>query len=240
MATGAAPVDAAVAGVGLVEADPEDITVGYGGLPNEEGVVQLDAAVMDGATMRAGAVAALERIKHPASVALEVMRRTTRILLVGEGALEVRPRARLPRGEPAHRARAQDLAVLEGERRAQGRLAARRQRGRRPRAQVRSSPSTATRCSARLARSTCRPSLRDGAVGCCTTTSGLVLQAPRSGRRLAARRVRALLRRRRGTRPAAPVTARARSSPAAPTPLSSSCGRASHRRPPVSPLSSAW
>jgi len=87
MLAGAAPVDAAVAGVALVEADPDDLTVGLGGLPNEEGVVQLDAAVMDGTTMRAGAVAALERIKHPAQVALTVMRRTTRVLLVGEGAL---------------------------------------------------------------------------------------------------------------------------------------------------------
>jgi N4-(beta-N-acetylglucosaminyl)-L-asparaginase len=83
-----APVDAAVAGVGLLEADPDDLTVGYGGLPNEDGVVQLDAAVMDGTLMRAGAVAALENIKHPAQVALTVMRRTTRILLVGAGALE--------------------------------------------------------------------------------------------------------------------------------------------------------
>lgn len=87
MQAGFAPVEAAVAGVALVEADPDDVTVGYGGLPNEEGVVQLDAAVMDGTTMRAGAVAALERIKHPAQVALHVMRRTTRVLLVGEGAL---------------------------------------------------------------------------------------------------------------------------------------------------------
>ncbi len=86
MQAGALPVDAAVAGVSLVEADPEDITVGYGGLPNEEGVVQLDAAVMDGESMRAGAVAALEGIKHPSQVALLVMRRTTRVLLVGAGA----------------------------------------------------------------------------------------------------------------------------------------------------------
>jgi N4-(beta-N-acetylglucosaminyl)-L-asparaginase len=87
MMAGAVPVDAAVAGVNLVEADPDDITVGYGGLPNEEGVVQLDAAVMDGITMRAGAVGALERIKMPSRVALEIMRRTTRIMLVGDGAL---------------------------------------------------------------------------------------------------------------------------------------------------------
>jgi N4-(beta-N-acetylglucosaminyl)-L-asparaginase len=87
MAAGIPPVDAAVAGVNLVELDPEDVTVGYGGLPNEEGVVQLDAAVMDGATMRAGAVAAIERIKMPSRVALEIMRRTTRVMLVGDGAL---------------------------------------------------------------------------------------------------------------------------------------------------------
>ncbi len=86
METGAAPVDAAVHGVAIVEEDPEDVTVGYGGLPNSEGVVQLDACCMDGPTMRAGAVAALEGFKHPAQVALEVMRRTTRVLLVGEGA----------------------------------------------------------------------------------------------------------------------------------------------------------
>jgi N4-(beta-N-acetylglucosaminyl)-L-asparaginase len=83
---GMAPVEAAVAGVSLVEADPEDITVGYGGLPNSEGVVQLDACCMDGPSMRAGAVAALEGYMHPARVAFEIMRRTTRVLLVGEGA----------------------------------------------------------------------------------------------------------------------------------------------------------
>lgn len=87
MQGGAAPVEAAVEGVALVEADPDDVTVGFGGLPNAEGVVQLDACCMDGPTMRAGAVGALERIKHPAQVALEVMRRTTRVFLVGEGAL---------------------------------------------------------------------------------------------------------------------------------------------------------
>ena len=86
MEAGVAPVDAAVHGVAVVEADPEDVTVGYGGLPNSEGVVQLDACCMDGPTMRAGAVAAIEGFKHPAQVALEVMRRTTRVLLVGEGA----------------------------------------------------------------------------------------------------------------------------------------------------------
>jgi N4-(beta-N-acetylglucosaminyl)-L-asparaginase len=86
MEGGSPAVDAAVAGVALVEADPDDTSVGYGGLPNSEGVVQLDACCMDGPTMRAGAVAAIEGFMHPAQVALEVMRRTTRVLLVGEGA----------------------------------------------------------------------------------------------------------------------------------------------------------
>jgi len=80
------PVRAAVMGVAIQEADPNDITVGYGGLPNEEGVVQLDAACMDGPTHNAGAVAALEGIKHPAQVALLVMERTDHVLLVGKGA----------------------------------------------------------------------------------------------------------------------------------------------------------
>ncbi|MBM4089042.1 MAG: N(4)-(beta-N-acetylglucosaminyl)-L-asparaginase [Planctomycetes bacterium] len=81
-------VDAVVAGVGLVEADPRDTSVGYGGLPNECGVVELDAAVMDGPSHRAGAVAALRNIKHPAQVAVQVMRLTDHVLLVGEGALQ--------------------------------------------------------------------------------------------------------------------------------------------------------
>jgi len=79
-------VDAVVAGVTLVEDDPKDHSVGLGGLPNEEGVVQLDASVMDGATGLSGAVAAIERIKNPAAVALRVMRFTDHCMLVGEGA----------------------------------------------------------------------------------------------------------------------------------------------------------
>jgi N4-(beta-N-acetylglucosaminyl)-L-asparaginase len=87
MGKGTAPVDAAVAGVNINELDPEDSSVGFGGLPNEDGVVELDSAVMDGPTHRAGAVAALRNIKTPSRVALLVMRRTNHLLLVGEGAL---------------------------------------------------------------------------------------------------------------------------------------------------------
>ncbi len=84
---GADPLDAAVAGVAIVEADPEDHTVGYGGIPNEDGIVELDAAVMHGATHSGGAVASIRNIMHPAAVARMVMKRTDHCLLVGEGAL---------------------------------------------------------------------------------------------------------------------------------------------------------
>jgi N4-(beta-N-acetylglucosaminyl)-L-asparaginase len=85
---GADPLDAAVAGVAIVEADPNDHSVGYGGIPNEEGVVELDAAVMHGPTHAGGAVAALRNVMHPAAVARLVMKRTDHCLLVGEGALK--------------------------------------------------------------------------------------------------------------------------------------------------------
>ncbi len=79
-------LDDAVEGVKIQELDPADNSVGYGGLPNEEGVVQLDASCMHGPTKRAGAVAALEGIKTPSEVARLVLKYTNHILLVGEGA----------------------------------------------------------------------------------------------------------------------------------------------------------
>src|SRR5712692_5204107 len=86
MRAGADPLDAAIAGVNLVEDDPNDMTVGYGGVPNEEGVVQLDSCVMHGPSGRAGAVAALEGVKNPSKVAKQVMETTDHVLLVGPGA----------------------------------------------------------------------------------------------------------------------------------------------------------
>src|SRR5207247_8537605 len=86
---GADPLEAIVAGVQIVELDPTDNTVGLGGLPNEEGVVQLDASCMHGPTKRAGAVASLEDIATPAAVAKLVMDRTDHIMLVGPGATNV-------------------------------------------------------------------------------------------------------------------------------------------------------
>ncbi len=81
-------LDAVIAGVNIVELDPEDRTVGYGGIPNEEGVVQLDASVMHGPTRGAGAVSCLEGIKTPSRVAKLVMERTDHVLLTGAGALK--------------------------------------------------------------------------------------------------------------------------------------------------------
>lgn len=86
---GANPLDACVEGVSLVEDDPDDLTVGYGGLPNEDGIVELDAAVMDGASHRAGAVAGLCKIRHAAKVARLVLRQTKRVMLIGDGALRL-------------------------------------------------------------------------------------------------------------------------------------------------------
>ncbi len=80
------PLDAAIAGVNIQELDPDDQSVGLGGLPNEEGVVQLDASCMHGPTRRAGAVAAIEDIATPSLVAKAVMDYTDHIMLAGAGA----------------------------------------------------------------------------------------------------------------------------------------------------------
>jgi N4-(beta-N-acetylglucosaminyl)-L-asparaginase len=86
--SGGDTLDAVIAGVNIVEDDPRDNSVGYGGLPNEDGEVELDSSVMHGPTRRAGAVASLRYIKNPSKVARLVMERTDHILIVGEGALK--------------------------------------------------------------------------------------------------------------------------------------------------------
>jgi N4-(beta-N-acetylglucosaminyl)-L-asparaginase len=86
--SGADVLDACIAGVNIVELDPLDDSVGYGGLPNAEGVVQLDSSCMHGPKKRAGAVAALEGVRTPSLVAKAVMDTTDHHLLVGHGARE--------------------------------------------------------------------------------------------------------------------------------------------------------
>ena len=79
-------LDALIAGVNIVELDPSDDSVGYGGLPNAEGVVQLDSCCMHGPKKRAGGVARLEGVRTPSRVAQAVMDHTDHHLLVGKGA----------------------------------------------------------------------------------------------------------------------------------------------------------
>jgi N4-(beta-N-acetylglucosaminyl)-L-asparaginase len=86
LARGEDVLDAVLAGVNLLELDPADDSVGYGGLPDADGVVQLDASVMHGPRRRAGAVAALEGVRTPSLVARAVMDETDHHLLVGKGA----------------------------------------------------------------------------------------------------------------------------------------------------------
>ena len=86
---GGRPIDAAVKATNVSEISPLDTTVGYGGSPNEEGYLQLDASVMSGPDgNNAGAVGALEGIKTPSSIAQLVMERTDHLFLVGKGALK--------------------------------------------------------------------------------------------------------------------------------------------------------
>jgi N4-(beta-N-acetylglucosaminyl)-L-asparaginase len=86
MTSGADVLDALISGVNIVELDPDETSVGYGGIPNADGVVQLDASVMHGPKRRAGAVAALEGVRTPSVVARAVMDNTDHQLLVGAGA----------------------------------------------------------------------------------------------------------------------------------------------------------
>ena len=86
MTAGSDVLDACITGVNIVELDPEDTSVGYGGLPNADGVVQLDASVMHGPKKMGGAVAALEGVRTPSLVAKKVMEETDHVLIVGKGA----------------------------------------------------------------------------------------------------------------------------------------------------------
>ena len=79
-------LEAVISGVNIVEADPKDMSVGYGGLPNEDGVVELDSCCMHGPSCNAGSVASIRDIKLPSRVAQLVLKRTDHVMLVGEGA----------------------------------------------------------------------------------------------------------------------------------------------------------
>jgi N4-(beta-N-acetylglucosaminyl)-L-asparaginase len=84
--SGGDTLDAVLAVVTKVEDDPNDNSVGYGGLPNEDGVVELDASVMHGPSRRGGAVGSIQRIKNPSLVAKVLMEKTNHVFIVGAGA----------------------------------------------------------------------------------------------------------------------------------------------------------
>jgi N4-(beta-N-acetylglucosaminyl)-L-asparaginase len=84
---GQTALDAVVAGAQAVEDDPTVDSVGYGGLPDARGVVQLSASVMEGRSLECGSVAGLENVRHAAALARRVMERTPHVLLAGQGAL---------------------------------------------------------------------------------------------------------------------------------------------------------
>jgi L-asparaginase / beta-aspartyl-peptidase len=86
LAAGGSALDAVEAATRLVEDNPDDHTVGYGGYPNLAGEVELDASIMDGATRRAGAIGALRGYREAISLARRVMERLPHVLVVGEGA----------------------------------------------------------------------------------------------------------------------------------------------------------
>jgi N4-(beta-N-acetylglucosaminyl)-L-asparaginase len=86
--SGSDVLDALIAGVNIVELDPLDTSVGYGGLPNADGIVQLDACCIHGPKKRAGGVGAIEGVRTPSLVALKVMEETDHHLIVGKGAQE--------------------------------------------------------------------------------------------------------------------------------------------------------
>ncbi len=96
---GGSALDAVVAGIEPVESNPDDHSVGYSGLPNLIGEVELDASIMDGRTLAAGAVGALRGYEHPIAVARRVMEELPHVLLAGAGAERFAAEQGFPRRE---------------------------------------------------------------------------------------------------------------------------------------------
>ena len=100
LAYGGSALDAVEVAVRTVEDNPNVDSVGTGGLPNADGVAELDASIMDGTNLRAGAVTALQMTKNPISVARKVMELTPHVLLAGEGATKFARQCGFPEYDP--------------------------------------------------------------------------------------------------------------------------------------------
>ena len=114
LAGGGDTLDAALRVVKGPEDDPNDTSVGLGGMPNEEGVVELDACCMHGPTRRAGSVGGVRNIKNVSLVSKAVMDHTGHVMLVGEGAERFAVADGISSRESADRSLAKDLAAVEG------------------------------------------------------------------------------------------------------------------------------
>ncbi len=86
LSEGGSALDAVEESIKLIENNPYDITVGFNGFPNLQGIVELDASIMDGKTRQAGSIAAVRNFRHPISIARKVMELSPHVMLVGEGA----------------------------------------------------------------------------------------------------------------------------------------------------------
>ena len=174
-------LDALIAGVNIVELDPADDSVGYGGLPNADGIVQLDSCCMHGPRKKAGGVGALEGVKTPSLVAKAVMEKTDHHLLVGKDAqtfarnlgFEIVPDLNTPNSRAKWlewKQRTDPLALHQGRRRARG--------GVREGDRQTWSPRDSSTRTTSTARSTATASTRSGEVCGVTTTSGLAWKIP--------------------------------------------------------------
>jgi isoaspartyl peptidase/L-asparaginase-like protein (Ntn-hydrolase superfamily) len=97
--SGRTALDAIEVAANVTESDPSVNSVGYGGLPNAHGIVELDAAIMDGLTHAAGSVAGLQRFRNPISIARRIMERTPHVMLVGDNARQFAIREGFPEEE---------------------------------------------------------------------------------------------------------------------------------------------
>jgi N4-(beta-N-acetylglucosaminyl)-L-asparaginase len=167
---GADPLDAAIEAVAIHEADPEDHSVGLGGTPNEEGVVELDAAVMQGRTHGAAGVAGLRNIMHPAAVARAILQHTRHVLLVGDNALKFAREHGFPEVD----------LTTEVTRRAWIQWKEERLRGNRYAQPLAMLDAEARGINEKITHGTVHCSALDthGDLACCTTTSGLGYKVP--------------------------------------------------------------
>jgi N4-(beta-N-acetylglucosaminyl)-L-asparaginase len=180
---GADPLDVAIDVVKITEADPNDDSVGLGGLPNEDGVVQLDAACMYGPRHKSGAVACIENILHPSEVARLVLERTDHCLIVGRGAYEFARAHGHPHTELLTEAsRKKWMEWKESMSTSDDRLPAPPKLPYPPATAGAPAEKTGARLSPRAPRVTgtihCSALAKSGAIACTTTTSGLAWKIP--------------------------------------------------------------